>query len=143
MHGNTSERAEEHMDTELIQWIRDDRPRLAVLESQVKELKEAHKEYIKELREFREQFKGLISEALEERDKRLMLQLANDVTKVVAECRKSQDEKKKEGDKDKSEKAGDVNSIAAIWKYIGAAVGGAGIAFLAFLEWLKNGSPLK
>lgn len=103
---------------EVLSWIRDDRLKLAVLESQMKEMKEAHKEVLAELR------------ALPER-------IRKDVAEVVSTCRAMQDAKRGKGESGKDES--DTTAIAAIWKYLGAAIGGAGLTLAALFEWIKNG----
>lgn len=98
---------------EVLSWIRDDRMKVAVLESQVKELRDSHREVLAELR------------ALPERIKK-------DVAEVVSTCRAMQDAKRGKDEHD-------TTAIAAIWKYIGAAIGGAGLTLAALFEWIKNG----
>lgn len=102
---------------EVLSWIQNDRLKLAVLESQMKEMKEAHKEVLTELR------------ALPDRIKK-------DVVEAVAMCQAMQEAKKSHGGgKDES----DPGTIAAVWKYIGSAIAGAGLMLAALLEWIKNG----
>jgi cysteinyl-tRNA synthetase len=104
---------------EVLSWIRDDRLKLAVLESQFKQSQEAQKEMLAEVKSLRQQIKS-------------------DVTEIVANCRalQSTKEKKDSGDESKHPVAADASAIVTTFKYLGAVLAG----FVAAVgAWFTHG----
>lgn len=104
---------------EVLSWIRDDRLKLAVLESQFKQSQEAQKEMLAEIKSLRQQIKS-------------------DVTEIVANCRAVQGnrEKKEDGDNRPTAVVSEATGIVTTFKYLGAVFAGFAAAVGA---WFTHG----